>query len=397
MGAIRYFKGYTQVKITGAAVEEFLNRLSEAKVIFWDIERHDEVHYSICVYKRYLKEVQSIALRSFCNVDLLQEVGFDRHMRSLRKRPMLLIGMLLALVFSFYFQSYVFAIDVSGNESLHEQQILRALQELDIQIGSSSAQIDQQLTKHRMLNLLPELSWIGVNRNGCRLNVMVTERSFAKSSRPNYLAANIIASRDAVLSDVIVSEGMKLCKTGDTVKAGQILVSGFEDYGLILKGVCAEAEIYGQTWYSGMVLMPSETYEKQYTGREWTQFSLIIGRKRINLCENSGISDTRCDKMVEVTELSVPNYTFPVSLEKVTYREYELIPRANDMDAARLRLSAAWEELVAFQMIAGEIQDTTTSCIESGGVYVLSANSTCHEMIARYAPMESVFEGETNE
>jgi hypothetical protein len=203
--------------------------------------------------------------------------------------------------------------------------------------------------------------------------------------------------RDSLLTEVTVLEGMRLCKVGDAVKKGQILVSGFEDYGLILKGVCAEGEIYGQTWYDGMLLMPSKTSEKRYTGRQWTQYCAIIGRKRINLSGNSGILGMSCDKMIEVTELSVPNYTFPIRLEKITYREYQLFSIPTDAKLAEQRLHNAWQELIGSQMIAGKILDTQTSFAELGDVYVLRAKSTCNEMIARYSPMEAVFEGETNE
>ena len=397
MGMIRYFKGYVRIKITGASVETFFNHMTKEKLAFWDIVRQDELHYVICVATKNLEKTEKIAVHNFCHVEILSSVGLVHHMRSLRKRPVLLIGMIAALFATFYFQTYVLAISIDGNEILHDEEILRAMQDLDIEIGSSAGAIDQQLTKHRMLNRLPQLSWIAVNRNGCKLNVLVTERSFAESLRPNYPSANIIASRDGVLTDVIVSEGMKLCKTGDTVKAGQILVSGFEDYGLILKGVCAEGEIYAQTWYNGMVLTPSENGTKRYTGRQWTQYSLIVGRKRINLCGNSGISGITCDKMVETTKLSVSSYEFPLVLEKVTYREYELETAALEMQSAKERMVAAWDELIRSQMVAGKILNTQTSCVESGGVFVLSAQSTCHEMIGRYAPMGSVFEGETND
>lgn len=397
MGMLRYFKGYARVKITGAAVENFLNQMTQERIAFWDIERQDELHYIVSVETGSLAKTEKIAIHNFCHAEVLYSVGLMRHLRRLKKRPILLIGMLAAIFASFYFQTCVLAIEVDGNELLHDEEILRALQDLDIEIGSSAGAIDQQLTKHRMLNRLPQLSWIAVNRNGCKLNVLVTERSFAQSTRPSYPSANVVASRDAVVTDVIVSEGMKLCKTGDTVKAGQILVSGFEDYGLILKGVCAEAEIYGQTWYDGMVLTPTEISEKRYTGRQWTQYSLIVGRKRINLCGNSGISGITCDKMVETTKLSVSSYEFPIVLEKVTYREYETETTAVEMSAVKDRMIAAWDELISSQMIAGKILNTQTSCVESGGVYVLSAQSTCHEMIGRYAPMDSVFEGETND
>ena len=210
MMLISKWRGSTCIAVTGASVEEYLNGLARAKIAFWDIVRRDALHYNIWVCSRDLKSAESIATRCFCNVEILRATGWKLRFKQLIKRPILLISMLMAVFLSFFMQTYVFAIHIEGNEILHEDEILRALEELDIHIGSSAGAIDQQLTKHQMLNKLPELSWIGVNRNGFRLNVLVTERTAAKTQRPNYIAANIIAVRDSVLTEVTVLEGMRV-------------------------------------------------------------------------------------------------------------------------------------------------------------------------------------------
>ena len=190
---------------------------------------------------------------------------------------------------------------------------------------------------------------------------------------------------------------MRLCKRGDAVKAGQILVSGYEDYGLYLRAVCADAEIYAQTWHNGTVVLPAQRTEKSYTGREWTQISLIVGRKRINLCGNSGIYTGSCDKMIDVKKVTLAGYTFPVTIETVTYREYEEKNVTVDAYAAHNALSEAWQRQTRSAMIAGTIEQTEESFLESGGLYVLQAKSTCNEMIARLVPIEEPYKGESNE
>ena len=249
-----------------------------------------------------------------------------------------------------------------------------------------------------MLNLIPELSWLAVNRSGGCLQVLVTERSSPRSERPEYDVANVIAARDGVLTEVSVLEGMKLCAVGNTVSKGQLLVSGYEDYGLCVRAVCADAEIYAATWHTGTVLTPSQTYVKRYTGEEWTQKNLIIGRNRINLYGNSRISTGNCDKMIDVKVLVLPKgHDFPVTLETITYREYELVATDVDQTQSRELLLKAWERMTRDAMIAGVIKETSSQVVHSGGVYALHASSTCEEMIARIVPAEELYKGETYE
>lgn len=397
MGLISFFRGYVSIRIIGAEPEKFINVLSEKNIPFWDLRREDELHYTLSLYQKYIKTAEKLSYETFCSCEILEFHGLRQWMQKAKMRPVLTFGLPLALLCSLLLQNVVLAVDVEGNEKLHREEIIHALEELGIGVGSPSWNIDQQLTKNQMLNLLPELSWIGVNRSGCKLHVLVTERSFPKVKQQACPAANLIAARDGVLTDVIVTEGMKLCRPGDTVRKGQVLVSGFEDYGLILKGVCAEGEIYGQTWRSGTIVTPSSVKGKVYTGREWADYSLVIGRKRINLSGNSGISGASCDKMIDAAELQIPNYSFPVRLEKTTFREYNIKELPLDPEAGEANLLSAWERLTASDMIAGKTESTETSFMASDGLYILRAESVCNEMLARLRPMDGVCEGEAHE
>lgn len=391
MRLIRYFRGYALLRITCAAPEQCLNRLSEVGIRFWGIAREDGLHVTVYVLQKDIVPARRLVLRCLGDAQIVRTFGFRRRYGGLKRRPVLVLGLLLALFATFFLQRYVWTVDVQGQETLHEEEILRALEELGIGPGTCGADIDQQLTKHRMLNLLPQLSWIAVNRSGGRLHVLVTERLSPQPQRPQYAVANVVAARDGVLTDISVLEGMKLCFKGQAVREGQLLVSGYEDYGLMVRAVCANAEIYATTWHAGTLVMLQTEQVKRYTGRVWTQRTLIVGRKRINLSGNSGIPVGNCDKMINEKSLSLPGgRTFRVAVETATYREYRLEPRAADETAARERLLTAWQHGTKENMIAGELQSTQTSFLTSEGLYILHAESACREMIARIVPVTEI-------
>ena len=392
---IHYLRGYVRIRITGAAPEEVLNAYAREGVAFWEIRQEDPLHCLCCVWLRDRGRAEALAARRLCTVETVEERGLICLWRSLRRRPVLLLAMAAAIAACFLSQKVVLFITVEGERSLHEEEVLRALEEIGIRPGSAAGDIDQQLTKHRMLYLVPELSWLGANRTGFCLRAEVTERSTAEFETQPYAAANVVALRSGVLTEVTVFQGMRLCREGDTVREGQVLVSAFEDHGLFLRAVCANAEIYAQTWYSGTVVTPSVTAQKRYTGEEFREVWLIVGRKRIKICGNGSISLTECDKMVEVKELTLPKgYTLPVALEISTYRPYETVPVPVSPMAAEEQLLATWLQQCRQGMIAGSVQETISRVLEAGGVYVLHAESTCNEMIARVVPVEAAYEGE---
>lgn len=393
MRVIDYLFGECRLRLTGASPQLCLNLFSAEGIAFWDIVREDDLHYCVSMRPRAVKAAQRLALRAYCTAEVRRERGLLRDLKKLRGRPVLLLGLPAALAAGFVFQSFVWSVEVQGNERVHPQTVVRALQELGVGVGTWAPSIDCKGIKNPLLNLVPELSWAAVNRSGGKLTVLVSERSRPEQERPIYSAGNIVAAQDGVLTEVSVLEGMRLCKVGDTVRKGQVLVSGFEDYGLCLKGVCAQAEIYGQTWHSMLVVTPLKEEEKRYTGREWTQRTLIVGRKRINLSGNSRISVDNCDKMITEKKLSLPGYDFPVTLETATYREYETVLRS--VWEPETLLEQAFRRMTLGSMVAGKIESESCAVTRTGELCVLRGEATCTEMLARLVPMNAIYEGES--
>ena len=101
--------------------------------------------------------------------------------------------------------------------------------------------------------------------------------------------------------------------------------------------------------------------------------------------------------MIDVKKIAVAEYEFPVSIETATYREYECVPHSVQEDAAQELLDSAWLRLVRSQMVAGTVEKTDGSLLNDGGLYILHAQSTCNEMIARLVPIGEPYKGENNE
>lgn len=395
--AVVFLLGACRVELCSAEPQRCVNAMAAAGVPFWELCCKDELHWRLSIPCYAEKKLGALAQRCNCSVTVLRRWGAPLLAQRLRKRPCFLIFFLLSVAAVFYLQRFVWAIEVEGNEQLPTQYILQALEEEDVHIGSRSDTIDAKLLRMRMVNRIPELSWLTVNRSGGVLQVLLTERMERSSEVPPYRLGHIVAARDGVITDYAILEGMTLCTRGQTVKAGQVLVSGNEDYGLFLRSVCAEGEVFANTWHTGTVAMPAFRQEKRETGRVWERLSLRIGRKRIFLSGNSSNLPTSCDKITVVKEAALPGYSFPLALEREIWREYETVPVEIPEQEAQALLEAAWQRQVQSAMVAGKILQTAYHFRRSGQFYLLQADSTCNEMIGRLLPLEAEPGGETNE
>lgn len=384
------------VELLGAAQEAFLNDLAEAGVRFWEPERIDAVHLHLTLPKSALPSARTAAERRLCSLTVLRQEGLFLRLRPLLRRPVLIVGLFAAIVLSFALQNRVLLIRVEGNRSVQSEEILQALADLGVYFGARSDGLDVQQLRNRMLLEIPELSWCTVNRKGCVLTVPVTERELAEPAKPQYTAAHIVALRDGVLRQVSVFEGMSLCAAGDAVRKGQILVSAFEDYGLYLRAVCSDAEIYALTRHTGAVVCPAIRQEKVYTGEQWTEYCLVIGNFRRKIGQSSSFLRSDCDRITERKVLRAPDGTqLPVSLEITTCRAYTLRQMPLDEVQAQTLLQSAWQRLLRGRIV-GTITQTDFRLVQSGECYTLYAESACDEMIAVLLPIEPVYGGIQN-
>ena len=80
---IRYLRGSVRFRLTGAAPEQCLNALAAARLEFWDIEREDALHLSLCVPAREAERLQGLALRCLCTAEVTERSGLRAQFLSL--------------------------------------------------------------------------------------------------------------------------------------------------------------------------------------------------------------------------------------------------------------------------------------------------------------------------
>ena len=384
---IRFLHGYTLVRIVGADPVRVLNLFAEREIGFWKIERQDDLTLLCRIGKKCLAQAEQCALSAMCTLTAVREVSAAHTFGGLRRRPVLLIGTVLAVTLAMLLQCFVWTVEIEGNRRIPTQKLRQQLEEVGVCFGAWGPGFEPQSLKFQMMNRVGELAWIAVNRRGGRVTVSVTERGDAPSDLDRRVFTNLVADRPGILTTVDVYNGFAEVKTGDAVVTGQILVSGMADWTTHTQITRAMGEIFALTLRQQTVCLPSAVQKKCYTGREFRQVSLVLGRKRIKISGNSGISYPSCDKMTDRRVCTLPGgYPLPLVLETVTFREYTLEPEKLSEAEARRLMTAYSEAYVRSQMIAGTVLSREDTLTEENGVYVLDVGLSCEEMIARVRP-----------
>ena len=168
------------------------------------------------------------------------------------------------------------------------------------------------------------------------------------------------------------------------MRQGQVLISGYTDCGICIRAAWAKGEVYARTRREITVIAPSEWIERTEQTGSALRYSLILGKKRINLWKGSGIWDSSCGRIETEYPLVLPGgFQLPAALavEELTF--WDTVPSAPEEAASQAELKAFAGAYLASQMVAGKILDRSESVFSQAGGYVLTGQYDCLEMIGR--------------
>ena len=316
-------------------------------------------------------------------------------LRRLRRRPVLAVSAVVIGAALFLGSFFVWDFQVTGNETVPTERILRALERQGVGLGSFGLSLDGESLRNHVLEEIPELAWISVNVSGCLAKVDVRERVPAPALLDEAAPTNVTARRDGLILEVRALDGMAAVGPGAAVRAGELLISGVEDLSETVGGsrvMAGHGSVLARTWRTLTTSVPLSGLAKRYTGQERTGLSLVLGQRRIKFFSNRGISDleagTNYDKITERTPWTLLGVPLPVTTTRETYRFYELVPAAWTVAQVRDRAEAA----LRFQLQTevepyGEIRSALCSFRQRGDTLDVTLSAECVEEIGVLTPV----------
>lgn len=378
--------GKVSLQITGACPQDALTLLAGHGVRLGPVRRVDELTLQLELSAGDLPKARRCAKQAMCELEVLKVHGLLPWLHSLGLRVLYPVGLLGLVWLVFWLQGHIWFMTVSGNVTVPTEKILWVLEDHGVKFWTSTEELDMNVLRNAVIDDLPELSWITVNTQGGHAAVEVRERAEKPVISRDSSPANIVARKNGIVESVDASGGTAQVKPGDVVTAGQLLISGVSNLDKTLLLTRAAGEITGRTWNEVDALCPKFIQEKEYTGHDTVRWKLTIGKKTINFSKSSGISYGEYDKIIDNISLVLPGgYSLPVTLTKITYREYALHDVPLAPETAELFMTKAAERQLNLDMLAGQVLNKNLTLQETGDVYRLTGIAECREEIGSVA------------
>ena len=318
------------IRIKGVSLEKSLELLRQNGIRLISVKRPTYTECVVVMRIRDFKRMRYILRRRRIYVKILKKGSWFLRFKALRRRKMLLVGTLLIGFLLVVSTMFIWDVTIEGDLALHGA-VRTYLEEAGITAGMLKQDIDTKELTRSLLISHPEIAWAQARIEGMKLIVEVV-----KAAEPPQLLevdpTDVVAAKDALVYSIYPLNGQAAVKEGQTVKKGDLLISGtMVHQDKKTRYVHAQGIVTGRVWYYASVVDSVYTEERVHTGRQSRQrwYCLLDW----NIPIETGEVFVNYDEEWTITPLC----DLLVPLKLVTRTIYEVSPTMADRDIEALK------------------------------------------------------------
>ncbi|MFI3172186.1 MAG: sporulation protein YqfD [Eubacteriales bacterium] len=289
---LNLLQGYLLLELQGDSPERFFNMCMHHNIKIWNMNT-DSNFYRLCMTVKDYKRTKPLIKKSNIQLQIVEKIGVPFIVYRYRKRKVFLAGFLFGILSLYLLSFRIWGIDIQGNLKYTDETFIELLNTQGTEIAMKSSYIDCDELESLIRKEFYDIIWVSVHIDGSMLIINVKENETTTSNEFTseisnesinqnqtitttnldinelYTGYDIVAETSGTIDSIITRKGIPMVHAGDTVEAGDILVSGcieiMNDYDEIVacQYVTAEADILIQTtqFYSDEIML---TYRKKF-------------------------------------------------------------------------------------------------------------------------------------
>lgn len=376
-------KGY---RISGMGLERLLETLKKQGVHLYDVKRTAARSLEIYASFQQSAQVAETAAQLGFEIEELPARGAAKRLEKLKQRRLLPVFSLIMCAALLSMLRFVWHIEISG-AGIYSGEVRSFLAEQHIAPGIPKSAVDIQALCDALLYRLPRVTWVRAEMRGLTLHVDITQGTPLPALESDDGSGSIIAVRDGVVDEIRVFSGTAAVKVGDTVRAGDVLIYGWERGSNEAQvPVRARGVVRARIWYRAQATAPltetlsiptGNTVQRQRIVSPWFAYSEASPDYLTSDCETQ--------------RMPIGGVWLPVWREINTYTEVALEKSTRDLQAAQaeagtlamrrvLRLCGENDEMIDkwldYSMIDGEtiLASATMEVITEAGQFLAESS-----------------------
>lgn len=274
---LRWLRGYARIRVSQGCAGKLMTLCARNGILLWNGENEEDAFYG-CVSVRMLNGLRALAGQAGIDLQTVSVSGMPRLLHNYRKRIGILCGSLLFVTVLAVSQQFVWTVQVEGCKNADPRRLIALLEEAGVHRGTLKKKIDLRYTAREMILRADELSWAALNLHGTTAILRVRERTPPPPKIDTNVPANVVALEDGQIKKLQVTDGKAALKEGETVRKGEIIISGvWQDRWGLTHFVRAGGQAYAHVPRSLTVKVPLKQEAYALTGTERRAYLEIFG------------------------------------------------------------------------------------------------------------------------
>lgn len=329
--------GIVNVQIEGFFTERFINLCKINNIKIWDIRNvvKGVIRFNISISD--FEKLRKVARKTKCKIVIKNKKGIYFTLFKYRKRKIFFVIAISILILSILLSTFVWKIDIQGNEKLSETQIISALKESGLYVGKNKTFLDKKEVTNLLRLNITDISWAGIELNGTKAIVKIVEKTrLDEKNVQDSGIGNIVAQKSGIITKIVPENGTAKFKEGSYICKGDIAIEGMiyskymEPAEVTAKGILQiNTEYTFEKTYNYNQVLKENTNKKLYT----IGISINSNENMLNYLNKKKKYDiTRSSKGFNLfgNQISFDIYTCTEYIEnEIEYTKEQLIEFAN--------------------------------------------------------------------
>lgn len=232
MKFVRFLQNHystVKLKVFTADAERVLNLLSSRELFVWKIERSgDELIF--WAFEKDLPKIREALAILHADNTVLSVRGVSRAMKELYARRFFAVFAVIAAAILVLCSGFIWSVEIYGARTVEPEALLSLLYEHGFRQSTPRSRLDIHQAELLIRGAYPAIYDVDVELRGARMLVTVFEAASPPAIIDRSIPCDLVAAKDGVVAELYVQNGTAMCKVGDEVKAGDILISGTLNY-----------------------------------------------------------------------------------------------------------------------------------------------------------------------
>ncbi|MFG6114291.1 sporulation protein YqfD [Halobacillus sp. MO56] len=342
----KFIKGYVTLIIQGTYPEQFINLCAKEGVVIWNAKKLSDHQLQANIYLADLPEVKRIRKRTRFKVRLKRGQGLPYIWKSFLAQKPLWFALILTVLLLVFVSNLVWSVHIEGLPKELEKKVEKQLREYGVQPGAISFRLeDNGKLQQKLLDDVPELLWIGVEKKGTAYIFQGVEKTLVEKENAMQ-PAHLVAAKKGMIHYIYIAKGKPMVEVNDFVEKGELLASAQLDEN-DEKLIRAEGEVIAETWYRVEVSASQTEKIQTATGEFENKYHINIAGFEFPVWGWGKIDYEVKKKEEDYHQLSLFSKSLPLYWKKTTIFELnQLQHKRSEKEAAAIAIEQGKRDLL---------------------------------------------------